>query len=226
MTALPETGGDGRAPRVGLAAIAAGRRRAGVRGRVRIARPLPAGRRRSRRARARACAGRPTRLLRARAGRRHAGRRQDRRHVRRSRWPTAGAWRARRFRSRAARGRHEPEPRCAAHAGRRPFRPRRRPAGDAVAAAGDAAARVLRAGRRTARTALLEVLPQMRGQFEKPKYFNYNPEICAHGRSGKRGCTVHRRMPGEAIVSIGETVAVNPYLCQGGGCATVCPAGR
>ena len=82
-------------------------------------------------------------------------------------------------------------------------------------------------GDETARTALLEVL-QMRGQFEKPKYFNYNPEICAHGRSGKRGCTRCIDVcPAEAIVSIGETVAVNPYLCQGGGgCATVCPAGR
>jgi ferredoxin len=82
-------------------------------------------------------------------------------------------------------------------------------------------------GDETARTALLEVLPQMRGQFEKPKYFNYNPEICAHGRSGKRGCTRCIDVcPAEAIVSIGETVAVNPYLCQGGGgCATVCPSG-
>jgi ferredoxin len=79
----------------------------------------------------------------------------------------------------------------------------------------------------SAREALLEVLPQMRGQFEKPKYFNYNPEICAHGRSGKRGCTLCIDVcPAEAIVSIGETVMVNPYLCQGGGgCATVCPSG-
>jgi Fe-S-cluster-containing hydrogenase component 2 len=83
------------------------------------------------------------------------------------------------------------------------------------------------AGDETAREALLEVLPQMRGQFEKPKYFNYNPEICAHGRSGKRGCTRCIDVcPAEAIVSIGEAVVVNPYLCQGGGgCAMVCPSG-
>jgi len=78
-----------------------------------------------------------------------------------------------------------------------------------------------------ARSALLRVLPEMRGQFEKPKYFNYDPEICAHGRSGKRGCTRCIDVcPAEAIVSIGEKVQVNPYLCQGGGaCATVCPSG-
>jgi len=78
-----------------------------------------------------------------------------------------------------------------------------------------------------ARAALLDSLPQMRGEFEKPKYFNYNPEICAHGRSGKRGCTRCIDVcPAQAIVSIGETVQVNPYLCQGGGaCATACPSG-
>ena len=77
------------------------------------------------------------------------------------------------------------------------------------------------------RAALLESLPEMRGEFEKPKYFNYNPDICAHGRSGKRGCTRCIDVcPAEAIISIGETVRVNPYLCQGGGaCATACPSG-
>ena len=78
-----------------------------------------------------------------------------------------------------------------------------------------------------ARAALAEVLPEMRGEFEKPKYFNYNPEICAHGRSGKRGCTrCIDACPAEAIVSVGEKVQVNPRLCQGGGtCATSCPSG-
>ncbi len=78
-----------------------------------------------------------------------------------------------------------------------------------------------------ARATLADVLPEMRGEFEKPKYFNYNPEICAHGRSGKRGCTrCIDACPAEAIVSLGEKVQVNPYLCQGGGtCATSCPSG-
>jgi ferredoxin len=78
-----------------------------------------------------------------------------------------------------------------------------------------------------ARAELLETLPEMRGEFEKPKYFNYEPEICAHGRNGMRGCTRCIDVcPAEAIVSLGERVQVNPYLCQGGGaCATVCPSG-
>jgi ferredoxin len=77
------------------------------------------------------------------------------------------------------------------------------------------------------REQVLATLPEMRGEFEKPKYFNYNPEICAHGRNGKQGCTrCIEACPAEAIVSAGETVRVNPYLCQGGGvCATACPSG-
>jgi len=75
--------------------------------------------------------------------------------------------------------------------------------------------------------AVLAVLPDMRGEFEKPKFFDYDPDICAHGRSGKRGCTrCIDACPAEAIVSIGERIQVNPYLCQGGGgCATACPTG-
>lgn len=74
---------------------------------------------------------------------------------------------------------------------------------------------------------VLVALPEMCGEFEKPKYFNYDPEICAHGSSGKRGCTrCIDACPAEAIVSIGDKVQVNPYLCQGGGaCATACPTG-
>jgi len=74
---------------------------------------------------------------------------------------------------------------------------------------------------------VLESLPEMLGEFEKPRYFEYDPDICAHGRSGKRGCTrCIDACPAEAIVSRGERIDVNPYLCQGGGaCATVCPTG-
>lgn len=71
----------------------------------------------------------------------------------------------------------------------------------------------------------LETVPDMVGEFEKPKYFDYNPEICAHGRSGIRGCTnCLDACPADAIVSIGDSIEVNPHLCQGGGvCATSCP---
>ena len=76
-------------------------------------------------------------------------------------------------------------------------------------------------------SAALLALPDLCGEFEKPKFFNYDPDICAHGRSGQRGCTrCLDACPAEAIVSRGERIEVNPYLCQGGGaCATVCPTG-
>jgi ferredoxin len=73
----------------------------------------------------------------------------------------------------------------------------------------------------------IEELPEMRGEFEKPKYFNLDPEICAHGRRGIRGCTRCLDVcPAWAITSAGEHVTVDPNLCQGfGSCASVCPTG-
>lgn len=73
----------------------------------------------------------------------------------------------------------------------------------------------------------LAELPDMVGEFEKPKFFNYDPEICAHGASGLTGCTrCLDACPASAIISMGEEIAVDPYLCQGGGaCATACPTG-
>lgn len=73
----------------------------------------------------------------------------------------------------------------------------------------------------------LAEIPEMVGEFEKPKFFDYNPDICAHGASKLTGC---RRCldacPTVAITSIGDKIAVDPYLCQGGGsCATACPTG-
>lgn len=73
----------------------------------------------------------------------------------------------------------------------------------------------------------LAELPDMKGEFEKPKFFNYDPEICAHGASGMTGCTLCLdTCPTNAIISMGEEIAVDPYLCQGAGsCATACPTG-
>ena len=67
----------------------------------------------------------------------------------------------------------------------------------------------------------------MAGEFEKPKYFNYNESICAHSRSKLSGCTrcIDVCATG-AIISRGDGVSVDPFLCQGcGSCATVCPSG-
>ncbi|BAU48887.1 4Fe-4S ferredoxin [Sulfurifustis variabilis] len=73
----------------------------------------------------------------------------------------------------------------------------------------------------------LAELPEMVGEFEKAKFFQYDPSICAHGRSGLSGCTrCIDACPTWAIISMGDEIAVDPYLCQGAGaCATACPTG-
>lgn len=70
-------------------------------------------------------------------------------------------------------------------------------------------------------------LAELVGAFEKPRYFDYDPSICAHGRSGQAGCTrCLDSCPATAIASLGESIEVDPYRCQGGGiCAAVCPSG-
>ncbi|MGB5223529.1 MAG: 4Fe-4S binding protein [Arenicellales bacterium] len=75
--------------------------------------------------------------------------------------------------------------------------------------------------------AAVDELAFMTGTFEKPKFFEYNPSICAHGRSGISACTrCIDACPAEAISSLAETIEVEPHLCQGGGaCATACPSG-
>ena len=75
--------------------------------------------------------------------------------------------------------------------------------------------------------AILEEITPLEGNFAKPKFFAYNSDICAHGSSGLPGCNnCIEACPTEAIISIGETISVQPQLCQGGGtCATVCPTG-
>lgn len=73
----------------------------------------------------------------------------------------------------------------------------------------------------------LAELPEMSGEFEKPKYFNFKPELCAHSRSELAGCTrCIDACPTLAITSNDEVVAVDPYLCQGAGsCVAACPSG-
>ncbi|MBC8211341.1 MAG: 4Fe-4S binding protein [Gammaproteobacteria bacterium] len=70
-------------------------------------------------------------------------------------------------------------------------------------------------------------LQEMTGEFEKPRYFNYDASICAHGVNGKTVCTnCIDACPAGAISSLIETIEVDAHLCQGGGsCATVCPSG-
>ncbi len=75
--------------------------------------------------------------------------------------------------------------------------------------------------------AAISAMPDMVGDFEKPKYFEYNAAVCAHSRSQLDGCSACLNACATgAIISNGEGVVVDPYLCQGcGSCATVCPSG-
>lgn len=65
------------------------------------------------------------------------------------------------------------------------------------------------------------------GEFEKPRYVAVNERLCAHGRSQKTGCSNCIEVCATAaIVGAGDTIKLDPYLCQGcGTCTTVCPTG-
>lgn len=73
----------------------------------------------------------------------------------------------------------------------------------------------------------LQQLPELIGTFDKPRYFSYKSSICAHSRRQLVGCSqCIDACPAGAIISTGDTVTVNPSLCQGcGSCTTVCPSG-
>jgi ferredoxin len=72
-----------------------------------------------------------------------------------------------------------------------------------------------------------QALTALVGEFEKPRYFQYEPRLCAHSRSGRKGCDLCLEVcSSEAIRADGDKVKVEPHLCAGcGGCATVCPSG-
>jgi len=65
------------------------------------------------------------------------------------------------------------------------------------------------------------------GEFDKPQYVAFRDKLCAHSRAKKSGCNNCLDVCAtQAIVSNGDTIKVDPYLCQGcGTCATVCPSG-
>ncbi|MDF0533433.1 4Fe-4S binding protein [Shewanella yunxiaonensis] len=73
----------------------------------------------------------------------------------------------------------------------------------------------------------LEELPQMVGQFDKPRYVKINADICAHYRNGINGCNRCLNFcPADAIKSVDQQIAVDPYLCHGAGsCSNACPTG-
>jgi ferredoxin len=77
---------------------------------------------------------------------------------------------------------------------------------------------------------VLEELRESVGEFEKPRYFAYRENLCAHSRSEIVGCNACIEICStRAISSDGDRVKVDPHLCMGcGACATVwsgrCPS--
>ncbi|GEN26623.1 formate hydrogenlyase subunit 6 [Halovibrio variabilis] len=69
------------------------------------------------------------------------------------------------------------------------------------------------------------------GEFDKPRYFQVNSDICAHSTSGNIGCTRCLDVcPADAISSIQgrieSHIEIDPFLCQGvGSCTSACPTG-
>lgn len=70
-------------------------------------------------------------------------------------------------------------------------------------------------------------LTDLVGEFEKPRYVDFKPDLCAHSRSRQTGCTRCLDVcPAAAIQPDGDVVAIDPFLCGGcGGCNSVCPTG-
>ena len=81
-------------------------------------------------------------------------------------------------------------------------------------------------------------LRELTGEFEKPKFFRYQPKICAHSRNEQIGCTAcidvcsaqairsDASRKGKTKGEAAGGVIVEPFLCVGcGACSTVCPSG-
>jgi len=70
-------------------------------------------------------------------------------------------------------------------------------------------------------------LTDMVGEFEKPRYVKFTPDLCAHARSMKTGCTRCIDVcPVSAITPAGDHVEIDSFICGGcGGCNSVCPTG-
>jgi ferredoxin len=67
------------------------------------------------------------------------------------------------------------------------------------------------------------------GTFEKPKFFNYQQRVCAHGRNERVGCQACVDICSASAVRSDverQRIVVEPHLCVGcGACTTVCPTG-
>lgn len=65
------------------------------------------------------------------------------------------------------------------------------------------------------------------GTFDKPRYVDFQANLCAHSRSQITGCTRCLEVcPTGAISPAGDHVSIDPHVCAGcGSCASVCPTG-
>nr|WP_290702307.1 4Fe-4S binding protein [Halomonas sp. UBA3074] len=81
------------------------------------------------------------------------------------------------------------------------------------------------------RSEILDSFVGLVGEFDKPRYFQVNSDLCAHSTSGNIGCTRCLDVcPADAISSvkgrIESRIEIDPYLCQGvGSCTSACPTG-
>ena len=75
--------------------------------------------------------------------------------------------------------------------------------------------------------AALREAAELVGTFEKTLHVALDPILCAHSRAEKTGCTrCLDACPTGAILSAGESVAIDPLICAGcGACASLCPSG-
>ena len=84
-----------------------------------------------------------------------------------------------------------------------------------------------------ARLKAIAEIATLTGEFEKPKFFNYKANICAHSRNKKTGCTqcidvcsTKAIAPKSESGGNSDHIEVTPQLCLGcGACTTVCPSG-
>ena len=98
-------------------------------------------------------------------------------------------------------------------------------------------ASALGAGMHSLMDAVIKLREQV-GEFEKPKFFNYQHKLCAHSRNEQVGCSAcidvcsahaisgDASRKGKAKGQLSGGVVVEPHLCVGcGACSTVCPSG-
>ncbi|MGL4475051.1 MAG: 4Fe-4S binding protein [Shewanella sp.] len=75
--------------------------------------------------------------------------------------------------------------------------------------------------------AALSDIPELVGEFDKPRYVKVNSDICAHNRNRINGCNLCLNFcPADAISSQDKLITIDPYLCHGAGsCTNACPTG-